>query len=203
MNKPGSTSIVERSSILRLLRSLLTWRVQRRMLIAAAWLATLIALIYGEENWRGRRAWNSYRQEIESHGGQLELKAFTPKPVPEDQNFAAIPFVKSWFDKTKSDENYKRWKDNYSQAQNSSFKNQSAENPHRGIRAFSDLIGWQKVLAQDGDSASRATAAIGVLEGLKTHEAVLSELRAASSRPFARYPVNYDEENPWAILLPH
>src|SRR2546422_5648197 len=27
--------------------------------------------------------------------------------------------------------------------------------------------------------------------------------RAASQRPYARYPVIYDLENPWGILMPH
>src|SRR5882672_1979717 len=219
MNNPRPPSIAERSPLVRFFRSLLTWRVQRRMLITAAWLATLIALFYGEENWRGRRAWNKYRREIEAHGGQLDFKAFTPKAVPDDQNFAATPFVKSWFDKATFKENNKRWKDNYSQAQDSFVKpHQNAATSQNGLRTFTDLVGWEKAFAaiasnqpvprpelilNKADSASRAMVAIGVLEGLKTHEAVLSELRTASSRPLARYPVNYDEEDPWAILLPH
>src|SRR5208283_817369 len=32
---------------------------------------------------------------------------------------------------------------------------------------------------------------------------VIEELRAASQLPYSRFPVNYDSESPWAILLPH
>jgi hypothetical protein len=42
-----------------------------------------------------------------------------------------------------------------------------------------------------------------VLRGLGTSEAPLAELRNASRRPSARYPILYDLENPWGILLPH
>jgi hypothetical protein len=53
------------------------------------------------------------------------------------------------------------------------------------------------------DRESRAKAAPAVLEGLKDNEAKLAELRAASKRPHSRYPVVYDLDNPWGILLPH
>ena len=38
---------------------------------------------------------------------------------------------------------------------------------------------------------------------MKDDEAAFDELRAASARPASRYPVIYDMENPWGILLPH
>src|SRR6266436_866175 len=94
---------------------LLGWRMIRRCLFVLICLLTLLALYYAEENWRGQRVWKSYRQELEAHGGQLDYRAFIPKPVPEEQNFAAAPFVRSWFEKRNPDE---QWftKDNYSKA---------------------------------------------------------------------------------------
>ena len=53
------------------------------------------------------------------------------------------------------------------------------------------------------DPEARAQAAPAVLEGLRTNEALFAELRLASGRPKSRYPVNYNTENLWAILLPH
>src|SRR4029079_2139309 len=73
------------------------WRMIRRYLFALVCLATLLALYYAEENWRGRRAWNKYRSELEARGAQLDYHAFIPKTVADDQNFAATPFIKSWF----------------------------------------------------------------------------------------------------------
>ena len=58
---------------------------------------TLVALWYGEENWRGSRAWNKYRSELEARGEVTDFQVLIPKPVPEADNFAATPLIQSWF----------------------------------------------------------------------------------------------------------
>src|SRR6266540_1442717 len=83
----------------RQFRWLFSWRMIRRCLFVLACLVTLLALYCAEENWRGRRAWNGYRRERQARGEQLDYSAFVPKPWPDEQNFAATPFVKSWFEK--------------------------------------------------------------------------------------------------------
>ena len=98
---------------MRFFRWFFSWRGFRRVLIALAWTATILALVYGEENWRGRRAWQKFRHELEARGEQLDLKDFIPKPVPAEQNFAATPLVESWI----NDRAWKKfWEDNYSSA---------------------------------------------------------------------------------------
>jgi hypothetical protein len=89
-------SIWERSTLVRFFRWLFSWRGIRRVLIVLAWSATIIGLLYGEENWRGRRAWNQYREATEARGVSLDYRTYIPKPVPDDQNFAATPFLKSF-----------------------------------------------------------------------------------------------------------
>jgi len=198
----------------RFLRWLFSWRGMRRMLIILAWTATVVALLYGIENWRGARAWSKYRQGLEARGEQLDLKTFIPKPVPDEQNFAAIPFIETWFSQRT---NQKRWEDNYSQAVGHISSSKVQE---KGSRRFTDLVAWEMafVALRSGetnlerlekletaklDPESRARAAPFVLEGLKPSEANLGQLRAVSGRPLSRYPVVYDLENPWGILLPH
>jgi len=61
----------------------------------------------------------------------------------------------------------------------------------------------QKFESDKFDRETRAKAARAVLDELKPSEPYLAELSAASQRPYARYQVNYDLENPWGILLPH
>ena len=73
MNTPDKSSMVERSTTVRFFRWLFSWRGVRRLLILLAWLVTLIALFHGEENWRGRRAWNQYRRELEAQGEPLDF----------------------------------------------------------------------------------------------------------------------------------
>jgi len=195
-------------------RWLFSWRGIRRILIVLAWIALIIALWYGEENWRGWRAWNKYRHELEARGEQLDLKSFIPKPVPDEQNFAATPFIKSAFGQKESHDSL--WEDIYSQAVMSIYSTHAGRN--NGLRWFVSLVAWQMAFdaIRSGrtnehqrfesdrlDSESRAQAAPAVLQGLQTSEPRLAEFRAASRRAYSRYPVVYDLEHPWEILLPH
>jgi hypothetical protein len=205
-------SIWERSNIVRSFRWLCSWRGIRRVLIVLAWIVTIIALLFGEENWRGRHAWNQYRQAAEARGESLDFATYIPKPVPDDQNFAATPFLKSFFQPNISiltNDLYARAADSIPGARNAQDKSP---------RQFVDLVAWQMASAalQSGPLkpaqefktdqtglAARAAAAPAVLEGMKPDAAEFAEIRAASAREFSRYPVKYDLENPWAILLPH
>ncbi len=207
MDTPTPPTAWERTTTRRLLRWVFRWQTVRSSLIALAWVVTLIALLYGEENWRGRRAWNKYRQELEAQGAQLDLQAFIPPPVPDEQNFAATPFVMSWFPRSGGG-----WDDNYSKAA------EKLPSQDTSRQQFLDLAAWGTALkaVEAGtlksyrhidtgkpDAESRTQAAPAVLAGLQADEAIFQELRAASLRPHARYPVIYNLDNPWGILLPH
>ncbi|MCX6926768.1 MAG: hypothetical protein NT154_26720 [Verrucomicrobia bacterium] len=216
MNASDESSMVERSTTVRFFRWLATWQAQRRILIGLAWLAALIALFHGEETWRGRRAWNEYRRTLEARGEPLDIKAVIPKPVPDEQNFAATPVIKSWFEKQSAPDLERRWDDDYSQLVERIHPPKTKD--AKASRRLTDLAGWEMALAalrsgervgQDDfysaklDADSRAKAAPAVLESLKTNEMLLAELRLASGRPSARYPVHYDVEMPFAIQFPH
>ena len=210
-------------TVQRFSRWLFSWRVVRKALIAMAWLVTIIVLFYAEEDWRGWHQWNNYRQQLEAGGARLDYPAFIPKPVPDDQNFAAIPVIDTWF--TQRTNFARKWADNYSLA-SGMVGSETSPNPpapegasHQGgVRSFLDLVAWKSAFGaiQAGqtnssqqfasgkfDLASRAAAAPAVLAGLASSETELDPLRAASDRPYARYPVVYDLDNPWGILLPH
>jgi len=209
--------MVERSTTVRFCRWLCSWRTLRRLLIVLAWLVTLVALFHGEETWRGRRAWHQYRRELEAQGEQLDYAALIPKPVPDEQNFAATPVIKSWFEKKSAYETDHPWNDPYSRvADKVQFPSRPKDASYE--RRFSDLAAWetaltalrsgeltpeQKFYSAQLDAAARAKAVPAVLAGLRTNEVLFAELRAASQRPYSRYPVNYDVELPFAMLLPH
>ena len=79
------------------------WRIPRRVLIALAILATLIAIFYTEEDWSGKRAWENCKRELETKGMVLDWEKFIPPPVPDDQNFfKATTNITPWFVKTKT-----------------------------------------------------------------------------------------------------
>jgi hypothetical protein len=72
--------------IRRVLSRLLRWRF-----LALACLVTLVALFYAIEDWRGRRAWQSYKRAWEAKGERFEWAKLAPPPVPSDQNFFETP----------------------------------------------------------------------------------------------------------------
>lgn len=73
------------------------WPILRRLLIALVVLATLIAIFYTEENWRGKRVWGNYKHELEAKGAVLDWNAYVPPPVLDDQNFFKASKMAEWF----------------------------------------------------------------------------------------------------------
>jgi len=73
------------------------WRILRRILIGLAVFATLIAIFYAEEDWRGKHAWENCKHEFEAKGTVLEWDKFIPPLVPDDQNFFKAPKMQEWF----------------------------------------------------------------------------------------------------------
>ncbi|HEX5400608.1 MAG TPA: hypothetical protein VFY06_16295, partial [Verrucomicrobiae bacterium] len=68
-----------------------------RFLIGSAIFATLVAIFYLEEDWRGKRAWDKCKAELEAKGAVLDWDKFIPPPVPDDQNVFKAPNMQEWF----------------------------------------------------------------------------------------------------------
>jgi hypothetical protein len=75
------------------------WRNVRRALVGVGILATLVAIFYTEEDWRGKRAWENCKRELEAKGEVLDWNKFIPPPVPDDENFFKAPKMTEWFQK--------------------------------------------------------------------------------------------------------
>ena len=147
----------QRTTTRRFLKWLFSWRTARRALISFAVLVTLIGLFYAEEDFRGKHAWDNYRRELEARGEQLDWNAYIPKPIPDNQNFAATPLIQSWFERIKP--HYESWSDrknkpaedcygqaeiNVAEAQTKgeySFRRRNSS-LERGDRHFLDLVAW-------------------------------------------------------------
>ena len=97
----------------RFFRRLFNWRTLGWAMIGLAALATAIGLACAEENWRGRRAWEQYKQELKAQGERLDLKDYIPPPVPDEQNFAMTPFLAPLYDFNPEprQEGQSRWRD--------------------------------------------------------------------------------------------
>jgi hypothetical protein len=77
-----------------------SWRTARQALVGLAVLVTLYAVFVTEENWRGRRAWENCKRELEAQGVAMDWNAYIPPPVPDDQNVFKAPIMQRWFVKT-------------------------------------------------------------------------------------------------------
>jgi len=88
----------------RFFRWLFTWQGIRRTLTGLAILATLAAIFYTEEDWRGKRAWENCKRDLEAKGEDLNWSDYIPAPVPDDQNFfTASPKIALRFVKARND----------------------------------------------------------------------------------------------------
>jgi hypothetical protein len=186
------------------------WRNIRRTLVCCAALATLIALFYAEENWRGKHAWERYKKEAGSKRGILDWQSFIPPKVPDDQNFAMTPFLAPLFDFNPEPrtEGQSRWRDTNGYNRASQFVHELSEIKLVSDRSLMNLeqaaVRLQSPSIAPGRSFSnRIEVATALLKMLKASEPVLDEIRLASHRPFARFNVSYNDENPAGILLPH
>ena len=178
----------------------------------------MIALFYAEEDWRGWHAWHRLKQAWEAKGEHFDLASAVPPPVPDDQNFAMTPVVFSSY--------------GYILTRDAKLIPADKRDPHFVIRmhmpiahedkpppncagdrvqgTFTRLEGWQSYYRERAAKtnefaipAQPRSPAEDVLLALSKYDSALDELRAASQLPDSRYPVNYDSESPWAILLPH
>ena len=73
------------------------WCVASALIRWALVSAIAVSLFYLEENWRGKRAWERYKQDLQSKGVVLDW-SLKPLPViPDDENFYKAPGMAEWF----------------------------------------------------------------------------------------------------------
>lgn len=219
-NHASSTGSPRFPTFGRLFRWFFSRRTLGRILVGLAALVTLVALVCTEESWRGKRAWERYKHELEAQGEKLDWNNYVPPPVPDQQNFAMTPFLAPLFDFNPSPrkEGQSLWRDTNGYNRISSFQGrlgtaEQATADHdqpRTEQRMTDLQGWAAALtshtnqapAAAAPSLTRAEAAADVLRGLAKDDLIVEELRSASQRPYARFNVRYEEDFAPAILLP-
>ena len=191
------------------------FRWVRRGLYVLIVLVTIVALYHAEENFRGKRAWDRYEKAAVARGVNFDFAATIPPSVPDEQNAAHNPVVAAWFPKPQ--QNDPNWPSLLPNAEQRIAARRNGPD-RRTTERFMDLVALKEALAeeqaseknrrrhiteQDRTPEERAAAAPGVLEALQVYQPALGELRAASKRPFVRYPVVYKLDDPFSILLPH
>jgi hypothetical protein len=211
------------------IRWLFCWRNLKRTLFALACLATLIALIYAEEDWRGWHAWNKFKHEWEAKGEKFDFASIVPPPVPDDQNFAMAPIWAESIKATLGPVRARQWKypddgrTNFTDRMPTPWRNNdwfdSKTNGDWAKGTITDLKPWQayyrtptemKLSSRKSVTTNEfpitpqpQTPAQDVLLALSKFDPAVEELRQASRLPYSRFPLDYDSENPAVILLPH
>jgi len=186
---------------------LFSLRTLRRCLIGLAVLVTLVALAGTIENWRGKRAWERFRKEYEAKGEKFDLADFLPKPVPAEQNFAQAPFLAPLTDfqypygapgepvlrDTNAPERTAHW--TVSEGNAAERPAPPFGNPEAG--AALNLPDWQAFYRGNTNypqAPADADASHTVLAALAKFDPLLDELRVASRRPYAFFPVQSAED---------
>lgn len=160
-----------------------------RAFIGLGIIIVLVALLVAEENFRGKSAWEARRSEVLAQGIKLDLMTFAPPlvPGPEDQNFAMTPLLKPLFG---GDADYKD-RLNERLKLKPALKGQTT--PSLGIWATGkriNLVEWGEYLGNPD-----------VLEALRKFDPELAEIAQASRRPYARFPLRYEDGH--AMAVPH
>jgi len=214
-------------AVWRFIRWLCCGRNLKRFLFGLACIVTLIALFYAEEDWRGWHAWNSFKQEWESKGEKFNFIDFVPASVPDDQNFAFASVVASSYatmlDKSGHEIRPRNTNVvnrleldlvNYVYEADAVRHGFGSDGPtNRGnwlLAKKTDLRAWQNYYRwlatktnQFALSPQPQTPAQDVLLALSKFDPVVEDLRAAATLPASRFPLEYDKDDPAAILLPH
>ena len=176
MNETSNPNVGLHSVTGRFFRWLFRRQTQRRALIGLAVLATLVAIFYLEEDWRGKRAWENCKRELEARGAVLDWEKYIPPPVPDDQNFFKAPKMTEWFVGRNSTN------DLYLNLNNKKFveltRSVGSTNLITSTELAKEYLAWSDTFQPDFDLID---------EALK--------------RPFARIDTDYSK--PFQILIPN
>jgi hypothetical protein len=208
----------------RFLRRLFTWRVLKWCLLTLGILLALIPLFYAEENWRGRHAWEKYKQEWEAKGEKFDFASFIPPPVPDEQNFALTPIVVGSYGRF-LDQNGHRLKSENANVVNRleisiypDFQSDNAPTNGDWERGqITDLKAWQAYYRTPLPPVSDKYRAINqfeiaplpqlpaedVLLAMRKFDSTIDELRLAGKLSCSRFPLNYDTNQVLNIIQCH
>ena len=193
------------------------WRNFKKFVFGCACFATLTALFYAEEDWRGRHDWEKYKHEWEARGERFDFADFVPPPVPDDRNFALTPVVFTSYGQILTRDGNAIPPDkrdtNFVNRLKMEITHNYEESPKDGswqLARMTDLKAWRDYYNALGTTTNEFPVALppqspatDVLLALSKYDSVIEELRQASQSPDSRFPLDYDMEDPAEILLPH
>ena len=178
---------------------------------------TPLAMWVTIENVRGKLAWEHFKHEWEARGEEFDVASAIPPPVPDDRNFAMTPLLRPIYEFDRGT-NGTQWRDTNAYAHLEAIRIDST--PERGPKlppgsplgdvakgTFADLKSFQVFYRGNTNYPQPAvpgTAAQDVLTALGKFKPDLDELNeAAEKRSESRFPIHYEDQPCWEILLPH
>lgn len=185
------------------------------LVFGLAVLATLVALVWAFENYRGKRLWQAYRTQLEAQGEVLDFRQLPPVPVPDDQNFFMTPLLRPFSDYVEDPATGR-----------AQLRDTNACERTKALFAWTgylrgvgngwrlgrpvDLEAWQRDLRSQTNRPSTALTALHARPVgspaddlaflLAANQAELDEVRAATRRPAANLKARY--EDGLELLLP-
>ena len=185
-----------------------------RAVFALAALVTFVTLIVAEENWRGARAWQTYKRDMEAKGDRFDATRLISPRVSDNENFAMTPLFAPLFALPTDDprQPVKAGVNGSDTAANLATNIDlgrfgDVARPRRPLGAkyatAADLLRWAVAMrSKDPDYApaeaeitNPVDAASIILDHLKTGEPLLTELQSATARPYCRFNIAYEDWN--------
>lgn len=178
-----------------------SWQTLRRLAANTARLVLFLILIvvafYGYQNWRSRRAWMAFQQELNQRGESLDLSALLPGPVPDDQNFARSAAFQSLPNQKPADTSAAATVFNaldHLGLESGFYVNNTA--PASWIQQkftdFDQHLTWMRSNASQVQSTDRREAASAILDGLQPLAGTLRASAKAALLPFFQSSTNRD-----------
>ena len=179
-------------------------------------LALLVALFYGEENWRGRRSWENYQHKLRARGEVVDAKTLVPPPVPDEKNFAMtfllgplfefMPGTQHWRD-TNAMKRAGEIAPRYDAAARA-LKLEKSARSNSWVTARTDLAKWQEAFLQPTNGAiSAETDTVGErppgptphkTTNVPTQDAAMAVLAGLSECDMVIEELRADSQRPYA-----
>jgi hypothetical protein len=165
-------------------------------------LVALVALFYTVENWRGKRAWEKYKVELQAQGESLDWKDYIPPRVPDEQNFIKTPFLEAVGYKGKVNTNAWAPFDRLNVGGLLSAIETDGSSWEQG--AMSNLKAGQAFVRSNAHymlPPLPQEPAADIVAVFRPVERELSEIRQASQRPYAQFII--EGNDPLSVTIPN
>lgn len=170
-------------------------RWTRRFAWSAISLVTLYLLLCAWLNWSWGRQWTETAQMLEVEGETLDFRTLAADPVPDAENFCAIPLLKDLSlvvdnDTTKGGPAARRERLGAIKLPHDQGGKLRSLFLNVKLGKAVDLKAWADFLREDGTlsmPADSGNAARDLLAGLSKYDSIVQELTAGLKRPYARW----------------